>query len=110
MKKLIFMTTVVFASLGMKAQTPIYQDESKPLEERVQDALNRMSLEEKVCQVSAELVEVEELDKRDYTKGLVRTPAPFLTDRNITPDPKSVAEVINEDTGHSRHPNNIQDS
>lgn len=51
MKKLIFMTTVVFASLGMKAQTPIYQDESKPLEERVQDALSRMSLEEK-CRLS----------------------------------------------------------
>ena len=76
----------------------LYRDKNQPVEKRVEDLLGRMSLEEKVCQVSAELVEVEELDKRDYTKGLIRTPAPFLTDRNITPDPKSVAEVINEDT------------
>ena len=31
-----------------KAETPIYLDESRPLEERVEDALSRMTLEEKV--------------------------------------------------------------
>lgn len=33
------------------AQTPIYLDESKPLEQRVQDALSRMTLEEK-CRIT----------------------------------------------------------
>lgn len=31
------------------AQTPVYLDDSKPIEERVQDALSRMTLEEKVA-------------------------------------------------------------
>ncbi|MGM9757259.1 MAG: glycoside hydrolase family 3 C-terminal domain-containing protein [Candidatus Cryptobacteroides sp.] len=31
-----------------KAETPVYLDESRPLEERVEDALSRMTLEEKV--------------------------------------------------------------
>ena len=30
------------------AQTPVYLDTSKPVEERVKDALSRMTLEEKV--------------------------------------------------------------
>ena len=30
------------------AQTPVYLDTSKPIEERVKDALSRMTLEEKV--------------------------------------------------------------
>ena len=33
---------------GRKAETPVYLDESRPLEERVEDALSRMTLEEKV--------------------------------------------------------------
>ncbi|MBR4845727.1 MAG: glycoside hydrolase family 3 C-terminal domain-containing protein, partial [Bacteroidaceae bacterium] len=31
-----------------KAQIPVYQDETKPIEERVKDALSRMTMEEKV--------------------------------------------------------------
>jgi beta-glucosidase len=49
MKKL---TTAVFflrAIIGLQAQTkPIYLDNSKPLEQRVVDALSRMTMEEKV--------------------------------------------------------------
>ena len=51
MKKILMATTFALATLGASAQKPIYQDESKPLEERVQDALNRMTLEEK-CRLS----------------------------------------------------------
>lgn len=40
---------------GVQAQTfPVYLDESKPLEERVEDALGRMSLEEKVAVIHAQ--------------------------------------------------------
>lgn len=50
--KLILLFTVFLSfSLiqGGKAQTPTYLDDSKPIEERVQDALSRMTLEEKVA-------------------------------------------------------------
>ena len=34
--------------MASMAQVPVYLDESKPIEERVQDALSRMTLEENV--------------------------------------------------------------
>lgn len=36
------------------AQTPVYLDTSKPIEERVKDALSRMTLEEKVKMTHAQ--------------------------------------------------------
>ena len=33
----------------MAAQTPVYLDETKPMEDRIEDALSRMTLEEKVA-------------------------------------------------------------
>ena len=75
-----------------------YRDKNQPVEKRVEDLLGRMSLEEKVCQVSAELVNVDEWHKRDYTKGLVRTIVHFFPSWNLPNDPRSVAEVINGDT------------
>ena len=42
------------------AQTPVYLDTSKPIEERVKDALSRMTLEEKVMR-SLNLVHRESL-------------------------------------------------
>ena len=35
-------------ALPVFAQTPVYLDDSKPIEERVEDALSRMTVEEKV--------------------------------------------------------------
>ena len=42
---------VAFFSLSGKvaAQTPVYLDETKPMEDRIEDALSRMTLEEKVA-------------------------------------------------------------
>src|SRR5574344_3007829 len=50
MKKQFIAVFILAASLGLPAlsQTPVYLDETKPLEERVKDALSRMTLEEKV--------------------------------------------------------------
>lgn len=46
-----FLLTLLFAcSVGaLSAQTPIYLDDSQPIEARVKDALERMTLEEKVA-------------------------------------------------------------
>ena len=40
--------------LPVMAQTPVYLDISKPIEERVKDALSRMTLEEKVKMTHAQ--------------------------------------------------------
>lgn len=48
MKKIILSALAAIFMMAANAQTPVYQDESKPLEQRVQDALSRMTLEEKI--------------------------------------------------------------
>ena len=48
MKKMILSAALALMALPTMAQLPVYQDSSQPIEKRVQDALNRMTLEEKV--------------------------------------------------------------
>lgn len=56
MKKTI--TTAVFAvftsAMAMAQAVPVYLDESKPIEERVEDALKRMTLDEKIAVIHAQ--------------------------------------------------------
>lgn len=50
MKKQLFATLLFACSVTtLQAQTPIYLDDTQPIESRVKDALNRMTLEEKVA-------------------------------------------------------------
>ena len=43
------------ASAGTQAQSlPIYLDESKPVEQRIDDALSRMTLNEKIAVIHAQ--------------------------------------------------------
>lgn len=44
----------ICATLGAMAQTPVYLDESKPLDVRVEDALSRMTLREKINLIHAQ--------------------------------------------------------
>lgn len=54
MKKRIILALAVVAGLSQAyAQTPVYLDDTKPLEERVEDALSRMSLKQKVALLHA---------------------------------------------------------
>lgn len=46
--------SLVATTSGMRGEVPVYQDESRPLEERVEDALSRMTLDEKVAMLHAE--------------------------------------------------------
>lgn len=52
-KKLLLLAIAAF-SLGVQAQTPVYLDASKPIEQRVEDALSRMTLAEKIRVVHAQ--------------------------------------------------------
>ena len=47
----LFLSTFLFS---LPAQTPVYLDENKPIEERIEDALSRMTLEEKVAMCHAQ--------------------------------------------------------
>ena len=56
MKKLFFY--VLFGLLllqanGQTKQIPVYLDDSKPMEVRIEDALSRMTLEEKIAMIHA---------------------------------------------------------
>ena len=56
LKKIVFLSLITTYSAS-KAQTktiPIYLDDSKPVEQRVKDALSRMTLEEKVAMLHAQ--------------------------------------------------------
>ena len=48
MQKIFLISIFTLTSLMSKAQTPVYQDSKANIEERVEDALSRMTLEEKV--------------------------------------------------------------
>src|SRR5574344_1726717 len=47
----LFLMSVTMAA---KAQIPIYQDPSKPVEQRIEDALSRMTLQEKIAVIHAQ--------------------------------------------------------
>ena len=95
--KMILSSTPVVADGNFK-----YRDSSLPVDKRVKDLMGRMSLEEKVNQLSAQLLFMNEwAARRDYSKGHVRNIGHFLWEAGIPNDPKSVAEHINEDTRQS---------
>ena len=58
MKKPTLLTTLLFicfATLNaMAADRPVYLDEAQPIEARVADALQRMTLEEKIAMIHAQ--------------------------------------------------------
>jgi beta-glucosidase len=54
MKRLLLLSVLAFSLLGYAQSLPIYLDESKPMEARIDDALSRMTLEEKVAMCHAQ--------------------------------------------------------
>ena len=54
MKKLISVWMLAFGLSAQAQVTPVYLDETKPMEERIEDALSRMTLEEKVAMTHAQ--------------------------------------------------------
>ena len=55
MKKLTMTLLTLLATNGLQAQqTPVYLDETKPMEQRIDDALGRMTLDEKIAVIHAQ--------------------------------------------------------
>ena len=55
MKKVIMSALLLGASATTQAQSlPVYLDESKPIEQRIDDALSRMTLDEKIAVIHAQ--------------------------------------------------------
>ena len=58
MKRITFSLAVLIVATGIRAQqqqrVPVYLDESKPLEQRIDDALSRMTLDEKLRIIHAQ--------------------------------------------------------
>ncbi len=55
MKRTMLIFVALFATITLCAQQlPVYLDSTKPVEERVEDALSRMTLEEKVAMCHAQ--------------------------------------------------------
>lgn len=54
LKEFIFLSAALFAGSTSIASVPVYLDDNQPLEERVEDALSRMTLEEKIAIIHAQ--------------------------------------------------------
>ncbi|MDD3194297.1 MAG: glycoside hydrolase family 3 C-terminal domain-containing protein [Paludibacter sp.] len=55
MKKVLFFFLIILTHRSLiVAQTPVYLDENQPMEKRIEDALSRMTLEEKVAMCHAQ--------------------------------------------------------
>ncbi len=104
-KKRLFLFLALTASTFFTLQgrqKEKYQDPSLPVEQRVDDLISKMTLEEKAEQASAQLLFYKNFyEKRDYAKGHIRNVGHFLWEGNVPNDAKSVAEHINEDTKRS---------
>ena len=107
MKKVLFLAfTFACTLVNAKSSKFPYQNPKLPISQRVEDLMSRMSLEEKVNQMSAQLLFMDKFyEERDYTKGHVRNVAHFLWAGNLPNDAKSAAQRINEDTKLSMEAN-----
>lgn len=52
--KALLLCTALVAAVTTNAQTPVYLDESKPVDQRIEDALQRMTLQEKINIIHAQ--------------------------------------------------------
>ncbi len=50
----VFTMSLLMATTVQAQQTPVYLDESKPIEQRIDDALSRMTLDEKIAVIHAQ--------------------------------------------------------
>lgn len=54
LKKILLPAAVFLSAVALNANTPVYLDETKPIEERIDDAISRMTLRQKVSLLHAQ--------------------------------------------------------
>ncbi len=54
LKTLLLLAAAAIGANALTAETPVYLDESKPIEERIDDAISRMTLKEKIALLHAQ--------------------------------------------------------
>ncbi|MBS2211385.1 glycoside hydrolase family 3 C-terminal domain-containing protein [Carboxylicivirga mesophila] len=106
MKKILLYTFLLIAcNLRLKAEDkPLYKDASVPVEERISDLLSRMTIEEKLLQISASVLSKNDMDSLGQfnpqvshqsliEKGLGQLGKPCVA---FDLDAKQTAEISNE--------------
>jgi beta-glucosidase len=78
MKRIITSVITLIAGFAVSAysrKTPLYKDAKLPIEQRVDNLISLMTLEEKVEQLQSQLLFTQEFDKRNYKVGHIRNKA-----------------------------------
>ncbi|MDD4426605.1 MAG: glycoside hydrolase family 3 N-terminal domain-containing protein [Mariniphaga sp.] len=87
---------------GYAQQNYLYQDPSLPVKKRVDDLIDRMTLEEKVFQLRSQMKFMHEYNDRDFRVGNVRNIGHFMhRDAKEPVTASACAEAINADTRKS---------
>ena len=83
-----------------------YKNPKLSVEERVEDLLSRMTVDEKLLQLQSQMVFFDQYKDRNFTVGHTRNFSHFLTN-STTPavTPKKCAEAVNADTKNSMEAN-----
>jgi beta-glucosidase len=101
MKKGIIFTVFIagFVISTYSQQKPAYKDASLPIEQRVDNLMSLMTIEEKVEQLQSQLLFANEFGKRNYKIGNIRNKAHFIHGDDAHPATTvRCAEVINDDS------------
>lgn len=104
MKKILSFFSLIFLVVGSLCaqEKEDYKKTALPVEQRVNDLMNRMTLEDKVNQLSTQLLFFDQYPTgRNFQVGHVRNIGHFLQSGHVPFDPVSTAKVINEDTRKS---------
>jgi beta-glucosidase len=101
MKKRIISIALIagFAISAYSQQQPAYKDAKLPIEQRVDNLMSLMTIEEKVEQLQSQLLFANEFGKRNYKIGHMRNKAHFIHGDAANPATTvRCAEVINDDS------------
>jgi beta-glucosidase len=103
----IFLAMIaVFAVSAYSQKTPAYKDAKLPIEQRVDNLISLMTVEEKVEQLQSQLLFDNEFDKRNYKVGHMRNKAHFIHKKGMIGTARC-AEIINEDSREALKANRL---